>query len=341
MKKHSLFSKIIIILNFISAFLLLLAYLVPYIPPQSFPLISVLSLGFPVLILVNIIFFIYWLFRLKRKMWISGAVLILGLTYVNKLYQFSGQSELSTSNELSLMSYNVRLFNMYDWIKNPTVKSDIQSLVKSENPDIIGMQEFNGDAEEDFKKLFPYHYFSFFSNHEKSGQAIYSKYKIINKGHLKFKNTNNNVIYADIIKGNDTIRIYNAHLQSLGINPDVSDLNQDKSKEIFRNVSKTFQRQQDQVAKFKAHKAKCPYKTIVIGDFNNTAFSYTYNQMKGDLNDAFVEAGKGFGKTFDFNLFPMRIDFILTDSAFEVQDFKTFSVKLSDHYPVMAKLSLD
>ena len=79
---------------------------------------------------------------------------------------------------------------------------------------------------------------------------------------------------------------------------------------------------------------------IICGDFNNTAYSYVYKKIRGNLQDAFVESGNGFGRTFKFKFFPVRIDFILADDNFDVNDFKTFDVELSDHYPVMAKVKL-
>ena len=79
---------------------------------------------------------------------------------------------------------------------------------------------------------------------------------------------------------------------------------------------------------------------IVCGDFNNTAYSYVYKRIKGDLQDAFDEAGNGFGRTFNFKFFPVRIDFILVDKNFTINAFKTFDEQFSDHYPIMAKVKL-
>ena len=80
---------------------------------------------------------------------------------------------------------------------------------------------------------------------------------------------------------------------------------------------------------------------IICGDFNNTAYSYVYKEIKGNLIDTFKEAGNGFGRTFDFKFFPVRIDFVLVDDRFKVNSFKTYDVKLSDHYPIMAKVKLE
>jgi len=79
----------------------------------------------------------------------------------------------------------------------------------------------------------------------------------------------------------------------------------------------------------------------VTGDFNNTAFSYVYKEIKGDdLIDAFEEAGNGLGKTYGLRRIPLRIDFILADKSFTVNGFKNYDVKLSDHYPIKASLKL-
>ena len=80
---------------------------------------------------------------------------------------------------------------------------------------------------------------------------------------------------------------------------------------------------------------------IICGDFNNTAYSYVYRKIRGDLNDTFKEAGAGFGRTYDFKFFPVRIDFIFADDAFIVNKFKTYDDHLSDHYPIMTSLSLE
>ena len=117
-------------------------------------------------------------------------------------------------------------------------------------------------------------------------------------------------------------------------------LKNESSESIYRSVSNTFTMQQAQAEQFLVHKKQCPYKMIICGDFNNTAYSYVYKEVKGELQDAFVEAGNGFGRTFDFKFFPVRIDFLLVDEAFEINSFKTFDVVLSDHYPIMTKIKL-
>ena len=83
---RKLINKIIFGLNSIAAFTLLLAYLLPYISPKMFPLLSVLSLAVPVLIIVNVLFLLYWSILLNKKLLVSLVVLVLGISHVTSLY---------------------------------------------------------------------------------------------------------------------------------------------------------------------------------------------------------------------------------------------------------------
>ena len=147
------------------------------------------------------------------------------------------------------------------------------------------------------------------------------------------------------------VRVYCVHLNSLGIAPgEVNDLPGKPSDEIksevkglIRRLDRGFRGQQKQIELLRADMDSSPYPNIVMGDFNNTPFSYTYRTvLGGDMTDAFSEAGFGFGRTFRMiRMYPLRIDFIMADeNAFEVRDFSTIDEKSSDHNPVTAVLGM-
>lgn len=342
MKKLNFFNKIIFIVNSLAAFLLLISYLLPYVPPKSFATLSVLSLGVPLLILMNIIFFIYWLLQVKKQMLLSLVVLLLGWGYLGSLYKFSSSKNQVQDNNISVMSFNVRLFNKYNWKPNKTTREDIVDFFYKESPDILCIQEYTRGTP---IKLDGYNnYNARYTKDAKGGHTIFSKFPIINSGSLEFTNTGNNALFADIVKEKDTIRIYNIHLQSAKIDTEIDYINSQHSRDVFvERVKSAFIAQQSQVELFLEHKSKCPYKIIVAGDFNNTAYSYSYKEILGDdLKDAFEKAGNGFGKSFQFKFFPLRIDFILADKRFKVNGFKTYNdINLSDHYPIKATLNLN
>ncbi len=339
MKKLGFINKIIFFFNSVVATMLLLSYVLPFVAPKTFSILSVLSLAVPILIILNILFVIYWLLKVKKQLLLSLVVLLIGFNYVGSLYKFSSSKDVVDDNNLSIMNYNVRLFNIYDWIPEKSVETSIVNLIKAERPDVLSLQEYHPHENVNLSN-YKYKFEKLEGNKTKYGQAIFSNYPIINSGSIDFPYTANNAIYADILKNSDTIRIYNIHLQSSHINANVENLNTEESERLFKRLRTTFEMQQDQAELFVRHKNKCPYKTIISGDFNNTAYSYVYKQIKGNFQDAFKLAGNGFGRTFDFKLFPVRIDFILADKSFKVNGFKSYDEKFSDHYPIMAKVSL-
>ncbi|WP_338731092.1 endonuclease/exonuclease/phosphatase family protein [Mangrovimonas cancribranchiae] len=341
MKKLKLLDKLIYLINALVATLLLLSYLLPFVPPKNFALLSVLSLSVPFLTLVNVLFFIYWLVKVKKQMLLSLFVLAIGYISFGSVYKFSSSSGKTQfpKTTLSVMNYNVRLFNLYEWIKEKHIEDSITSFIKRKSPDILCLQEYHPHKNVNLS-FFKHKYEKVSGKKTKYGQAIFSKYPIINSGSVAFPNTSNNAIFADIVKEKDTIRVYNVHLQSLRIDTNVDKLKQEDSERLFKRVGETFKMQQLQTELFLKHKEQCNYKMIVAGDFNNTAFSYVYKNIKENLTDSFEEAGNGFGRTYDFKFFPVRIDFILADPSFKVERFKTFDEKFSDHYPIMTHLSL-
>lgn len=335
MKKLSPLNKVLYFINNVFALLLFLSIAIPYIKPISFPIISVLSLVVPFLIFAHIIFIIYWLINgLKRQFILSSICVILTILFSYFPYKFNGET-LKSESALSIMTYNVHLFNRYNWIQTENIPNKISKFIIQIDPDIVTIQEYY--KSKDIYLNFPYKYLEL-EGESNFGQAIYSKFEIINKGSLDFKNTSNNAIFIDIVKENDTIRIYNLHLESMHIKMDSLNLNEKNSKKLLNRISTSFVKQQLQVEQFIAHKEKCKFKTIICGDFNNTTYSWVYKNIKGDFKDSFLHAGKGFGKTFDFNKYPLRIDFILASEQFDVTEHRNYKVKFSDHEPILAKL---
>ncbi|WP_194766021.1 endonuclease/exonuclease/phosphatase family protein [Tamlana sp. I1] len=341
MNNLSFINKIIYIINLIFAVLLLFSFVLPYLPPKTFAVLSVVNLGVSFLIGINFIFVLYWLIKLKKQCWLSVVVLLIGYFLYGSLYRFSSSTALEAgAKSIKVMNYNVRLFDLYNWIPEKDTEKNIIDFIKKESPDIICIQEYHPHEHLDFS-FYKYNFKKIEGKKLLHGQAIFSKFPIINSGSLDFPKTSNNAVFADIVTGKDTVRVYNIHLESLHINTQVESLKKENSERLLKRIGTTFKMQQTQAELFIKHKNACKYKVIVSGDFNNTAFSYVYRTIKGDLNDTFDEAGTGFGRSYDFQFFPVRIDFILSDKRFKVNDFKNYDVHYSDHFPIMATLSLE
>ncbi|WP_299151006.1 endonuclease/exonuclease/phosphatase family protein [uncultured Dokdonia sp.] len=336
MKNLNLLEKFIFLINSICAVLLLFSYLLPYIPPHIFPALSVLSLLLPVLLIINFLFFLFWLFKAKRQLLLSAVILALGITHIFSLIRFGGGSDTKQVDTLTLLTYNVRQFNVYGWVEEANVGKRAIAFIEDQNPDIVCLQEYHPDFELDAKK-YPFKHKVMRPANSKFGQVIFSKFPIVHSGSLDFGKKGNNGIYADIKVGEDTIRAYNMHFQSFRLSPSLNNLQKENSKKLLGRLGVAFEKQEDQVKKFLQSEAASPHKVIVAGDFNNSATSYMYRKVRGDKVDAFAKAGSGTGATFWFDIIPLRIDFILADEQLEVLDFETYGdIDLSDHKSSMA-----
>ena len=336
MKKDSFSNKIYVFTNIIIASALLLSYLLPFISPKFNPIFTVISLFIPLLFILNIFFIIYWIIRLRIYFIISSIIIFIGFGHINNFYRFSEKS-IFLNNDIKIMNYNVRMFNYYKWSINDSIAENVYKFISDKKPDILTIQEFF--EVNNLKNLYPYRYIKTKSNFHKFGLAIYSKYKIINSGSLDIKNSANNIIFVDILKQKDTIRVYNIHLESLKVSPDKENFGKKNSDKLIDRMKTSFQKQAIQVEQFLKHEKEWKGKKIICGDLNNTAFSWVYNQVSRNKQDAFKIAGKGFGKTFNYP-YPLRIDFIFPDNNFIVNNFKTYDVQYSDHYPILARLKI-
>ncbi len=341
MKKLSWFNKTAFFFNIVLAVLTIVAYVLPFLAPKMFPFLSVLTLILPLMLILNIVFLIYWGIQLKRQVFLSAIVFLIGITFFNKFYKFSGKDLIEDEADFTVMSYNVRLFNVFEWMSKQNIPEDIVDFIGSQDPDVLCIQEFSTSADVKLE-AYKHKYILMQGDNIRTGQAIFSKFPIIHRGEIEFPGSNNNVIFADIKMRRDTIRVYSIHLQSTKISPDIhEEIDEAKSKKIFRRVSEAFTEQQVQAELIKEHKAECTFPMIICGDMNNSAFSYTYRTIKGSMKDTFEEAGAGFGKTYDYEFYPARIDYILVDKRFEVKSFKNFDNFVnSDHFPIVSRIAL-
>lgn len=335
------------IINTVFALGLVFAIFLPRLSPNKFGVFSLFSILVPVIIIVNILFVIYWiLIGFKKQLLQSFLVLISAYFFIPQLYKLNNNSSEEGSNSISLMSFNVRKFNMYKWINVDSIETKIKDLIEKEDPDILTLQEYKSIS--NFELKYP-----FFTNpptwdyedpvkrnEHRTGLAIYSKYPIINEGIIRHTKTYSVSMFADIVKKRDTIRIYTFHLASLGIIPDASYFGHDDSEKLVNKVRKSFKLQQVQIDSLNNHIKSTKYKVIIAGDLNNTAYSWAYKNLKNNFQDTFLETGEGFGTTYRFKKIPLRIDYVFADENFKITSHQNYDVKLSDHYPIKATLEL-
>ena len=184
------------------------------------------------------------------------------------------------------------------------------------------------------------------------GMAIFSRYPLINKSVIDFNHKGSNLcLYTDVIAKNDTVRVYNCHLQSIRFGQEdykfmnqiaynIEEENATGLKKIFNRLKIAFTKRAWQADTVAANISSSKYPVIFCGDFNDTPSSYAYKTVSENLSDAFRESGRGFGTTYVGPFPAFRIDFIFHSPGLKSFEYRTIKQKLSDHYPLTCKVVL-
>ena len=90
---------------------------------------------------------------------------------MERLYKLPNNG-IPVSKGLKLMSFNVRLFNSYNWIDNENIPESILSFVNKESPDILCLQEFSKEFSPSFES-YPYNYIQSSSKNGQNGLVFY------------------------------------------------------------------------------------------------------------------------------------------------------------------------
>lgn len=330
---------------------LLGAYIASYINPNTFVLPSLCALGYPYLLIFNILLLLYWLVRWKKTAGIVFIVILAGIPAFMTYYGTADTQEKGEKPQLSLLSYNIRYFDIYNWSKQKNTRQKLFDYLNKFEGSVVCLQEFSVNENQANNRTiinnlssYPYHYIQ-------KDMAVFSRVPIIRRGSIPFdQKYTSSCIYFDIPLRGDTVRIYNVHLESYKLGKQerkfVKEISEglksehitDGMKNIAARIVSANKTRATQAEQIKTHLQTSPYPTIICGDFNDTPLSYTYQKIKGDLTDCFIEKGRGLGNTYIGEFPSFRIDYILHTPEFETISYTRGDITLSDHYPISGKL---
>lgn len=348
-----------VILKIVSIVALILLYIVAinqYINPNFFPFFAIIALGAPIIIILNIVLLAYWIIVWDKIALVMGISLILLSGQVGRHIQLKiKKDKVYEKCDLKVMTYNVGVFSLWGDTKKNSADS-ILAFINKEKPDVLCMQEFRTTKRRDLNYInealpkMPYRYVSYLSITRKgdrnlgSGLAIYSKYRLINGHKIKFENSANGLIYADMVRGRDTLRIMNIHLQLSSVKSnEVYELDGTDDKELAKNIVRKLMnnnsKRADQAKQVAELIKESPHPVLLCGDFNDTPASYSYRKIKKGFKDAFVLKGEGIGYTYNTMFHVLRIDNVFIDKdVFEVLSYKSPALPFSDHNPIVVEL---
>jgi endonuclease/exonuclease/phosphatase family metal-dependent hydrolase len=363
-------NKIMRILTIICLICLLLSYLCPFVHPNDFWILPFFGLAYPVILLFTLLFLVYWAFAKSRMFF--GVLLI--LLFGGKLHfrtlslplNKENLTDTSSTNTVKITSYNVRLFDLYEWGNEGKFenRNNIFNFLKDQNSDIICFQEFYQQdrptqfpTRDTLKGLLktPYcheRYSHKLEGRQNFGIAMLSKFPMISRGDIIFDDPlnidNNYCIFADIVKGIDTFRIYNVHLQSIKFKKDdykVFSKNANKIVDkkstielLIEKLKIAYPKRAEQARKVVEHMQQSPFPVIICGDFNDTPMSYTYNIFSSLYKDAFRNSSSGLGVTYAGKVPAGRIDYIFHSKNIHSSNFTIQNEVYSDHKAISCTL---
>ncbi|EJL68652.1 endonuclease/exonuclease/phosphatase family protein [Chryseobacterium populi] len=299
-----------------------------WVPPNILGNLNLLSLGFPYLIITHIILTVVWAFKRKK----IAIVFLLGtfIFYnpIRRWINFSPKSENYKSiRDIKVLTFNVK-YGEFGWDK-------VKKYIRDQNADIILIQEkdTNRALRQDLVKY--------------PTVILKTKHKIVRQEELIDEKSRGNSFYADIDINGKIVRVVNIYLEPFRLNKSMFAFNglEKESKKIgtlLSHMTPTFKAHEDQIKKIRKAVDYSPYPVILAGDFNSVPNSYEYYNLGKNLEDAFLKVGNGQSSSFHDYKVPLRIDYIFTSKDIIPLSYKVdSSVKLSDHYPVIAEFLLN
>lgn len=349
MKQFLLYT--LLFLNLLAVLALGIASVSVFLSPEKLWFAALFGMAYPYLLLVNLVFIVLWIIIKPWFTLFSVVVILLGYQHVGNYLQFSGKQ--TTEKGVRITCYNVKYFMGATDFPNRENADHILNFLRQDNADIICLQEVRLNKRQIFDianhKLPQIQHMQLAHSSHAGGQLTLTRFPILNMGEIRFKNSGNMVIYTDILMNDDTVRVFNCHLQSYRLGKrDINTIdsidfnNDDKTKAKFKALGGKFRdalvKRAKQAATLREYIDESPFPVIVCGDFNDTPVSFTYRTVRGNLEDSFTQSGKGTANTYNGKLPSFRIDYILHSSKYESFNFEVSTLNHSDHYPVSCVL---
>ncbi|MBQ1970264.1 MAG: hypothetical protein II221_03620 [Paludibacteraceae bacterium] len=141
------FSKMVdvplVAVNVILVVCMALASFSDRVRPTDSLVVSELGLGFPILLVLSVLFMLFWLARLKWSFLISLFGIILSFNCCVKTLAFNKEKD-DKDRSFKLMTYNVHLFNFYTELS----RNEILKYLSESDADVLCLQEFGYSTNE-------------------------------------------------------------------------------------------------------------------------------------------------------------------------------------------------
>lgn len=349
------FRSILLIINLLFVVAMLVSTLAGVVPPTKIWWVSILSYGYFLLLLANIVFVVIWLCLSRWEFLISVAAIAIRYVFVPLFFQVGGTLEVAPDdNTLKVMSFNTHSFTGLDDDTLMTRDSGavlFLHMLDEEQPDVMSLQEcYTGgkvNLLDSLKARGYVHYYGVHGQSTRSPLVLYSRYPFSQV----FDMHRPSKFYVDVVKNSHVVRICCVHLDSYQL--DENDLrsfeqlshaqyDSTSTRKIlhkFKETTRCHEKEWKEDLKPLVENTSIPI--IIAGDFNDTPASYIYQQATKLLRDPYVEQGRGFGTTYHGPFPAFRIDYILHSDDIKALSYKRLKTNISDHYPIVVQFDLE
>lgn len=345
----------------------MLSYFVPSINPYEQPMSGLLAYLAPIMAVLNFFYIFFWI--VSRKYFyliIPFIALVFSWKIWTKYIAFNVNSSSTfehSDSSFSVMSYNARLLDLYNWTGNKHTRTNMISYFQKMNSSVLCLQEFyTGNDSAGFDNInaikyacnYPYVSMCDINVNKRGrwGSVIFSKFPILQSIMHDVDVKGSNLLQQVNIKINtDTIRLFNLHLKSnrftntetdlVGKNelPELNNKNISITKQLYQKVIQTTVNRGLEAELVAQIIKKEKYNCIVCGDLNDIPSSFVYFKTKASMKDAFLEKGMGIGATYSGAIPVLRIDYIFFSKDLKLNGFKKEDVRFTDHFPLVANFS--
>jgi endonuclease/exonuclease/phosphatase family metal-dependent hydrolase len=363
--------RMIIFCNVLVSLCMLVLYLLPYSDQNHFWFLNLFALAFPVFALLQLGFLVFWYFAKRKVTVIPLLTFFLCLPLLKNIIGISKKTKKINQAHFTVATWNIHLVDFYE--HNGNHSPAMIQKAKDLQADVLAVQElvFSLDSNSEMsinnlKKKLGFKYAVTgndrrFGVHTNGGTraeryfpfcvGIFSNYPIVQwKKVQPLREYNHTFLWADMKVGNDTIRFFNIHLQSMHFvkqeydvieNIDNQDLDKVKrtGRSLLRKMRTANQQRAIQINAVKEEVKKSPYPVILCGDFNDVPNSYAYKTISDVLKDTHVKKGYGIGRTFQKLSPTLRIDYIFSSKNLQPLHNSVITPSMSDHRPVKTSFS--
>lgn len=361
----------------VNALLYVIGALGLYIHPKYFIGFTFCTLGFPVLFMGLVFFFLVYLWVNKRRALYALIVIFIGYRSINNSVAINLNSPIKSNQTLKIMSWNINDIDLFHQSPIPEVREKQQGMLKTlkqENPDIISLIDYNSSTEYDKKFIdnikkvadsclgIKYIHIENVRNFKYGfniikrvyGTILLSKLPILKTGIIRYNLDsifNEGLSYAEIKVKEKKVKVVTTHFKSLQLklshqpvdayeklNYQDTILSFKTSKVEKLRIYDTIHAQQALITRRFLDTTTSPI--IFCADLNSVPTSYTYNILSQKLKDVFLEKGVGIGRTYNAISPTLRIDVMLVSKSINVISYKSPKLPYSDHYPIITTLNL-